>query len=69
MRSKMTTPVPDDDLSPEQRNALPRPAEVADRQWRQDSGRGRLGRLRSWLTVLVALLAVIACYFLVQSTY
>ena len=50
-------PAPDD-LSAEQQAQQPTPENVAARDERRVSRMGRLIRLRSWLTVLVGLLAL-----------
>lgn len=52
-----------DDLLPGQRGKSPTPDELAKREALAKSPVGRLGRLRSWITVLVAIAAVAACYF------
>src|ERR1700710_2552805 len=58
------TGMPDlDDLTPEQRGAEPSPARRRARDQQLRRPLGRLGRPRSWLTALVALLALIACYW------
>ncbi len=57
------TPDPDD-LTPQQRGYAPSPSELASRQGRPFSRTGRWARLRSWATVIVALLALLVCYLL-----
>lgn len=58
-----------DDVLPEQRGALPNEAAARNRQRRDRTGRGRAGRLRSWLTALVGLIAIAACYWLFTQTH
>ena len=53
-----------DDLTPRQRGETPGQAERDARERLQFSRLGRWGRPRSWLTVAVAILAVIVCYLL-----
>lgn len=54
----------EDDLTPEQRGVAPRSETLRLRAKRTVTGRGRLWRGRSWLTVLVALLATAVCAYL-----
>ena len=61
----MTGPPDPDDLLPEQRGAVPPAEEIAKRE---RGGAGRWGRLRSWFTILVGLLALLVCYFVVRQT-
>ena len=54
-----------DDLTPEQRGETPSPAERRARDHRMVRPAGRWGRLRSWITTAVGLLALVACYWLI----
>jgi type VI protein secretion system component VasF len=53
-----------DDLTPQQRGKSPSPSELASRQGRSFSRMGRWARLRSWATVLVAILVLLVSYLL-----
>jgi hypothetical protein len=55
-----------DDLTPEQRGRAPTTRELHRRQ-RRMRGRGEWVRLRSWATVAVGILVVIACYLLFRQ--
>jgi hypothetical protein len=57
-----------DDLTPEQRGAAPSPARRHERDQQLSRPAGRLGRPRSWLTAVVALLALVACYWFIIRT-
>lgn len=57
-------PADEDDLTPEQRGLAPPSEALSRRETRTATGRGRLWRGRSWLTVLVALLATAVCAYL-----
>ncbi len=61
-------PADRDDLTPDQRGQAPDPAELAARERRLLNRLGRWGRPKSWATVAVALLAVVACYLLFRHT-
>jgi hypothetical protein len=50
-----------DDLTPLQRGKRPSPNEMASRKELSLSRVGRWGRLRSWATVAVAVLALFVC--------
>jgi hypothetical protein len=52
-----------------QPNAEPPPEAVVARRQLINSPVGRLGRLRSWLTVLVGVLALLALAIWIGSTY
>ena len=54
----------EDDLTPEQQGKTPSPAALARRERHGRLGHGRLGRLRSWVTILVGLLTLAVCLFL-----
>jgi len=53
-----------DDLTPQQRGKAPSPGELASRHGLSFSRLGRWARLRSWVTVLVALLVLLVSYLL-----
>jgi uncharacterized membrane protein YdfJ with MMPL/SSD domain len=55
-----------DDLTPHQRGKAPGQAERDARERLQFSRFGRWGRPRSWATVAVAILVVLACYLLLR---
>lgn len=57
----------DDDLTPAQKGKLPGPRTLKRRK-RAEAGRGRLLRLRSWLTVLIGAVAIaIALYVVLKA--
>jgi hypothetical protein len=56
-----------DDLTPEQRGRAPTTRELHRRRRRMDRRFGEWGRLRSWATVAVGILVVIACYLLFRQ--
>jgi type VI protein secretion system component VasF len=64
----MTEPLyDDDDVLPEQRGKAPLEAEIAER-YAAGQATGRWWRLRSWITVAVAAVAVIVCFWLLRKT-
>jgi hypothetical protein len=65
----MITPSDDDDVLPEQRGMTPLRADLAKRYELELNRMGRRGRLRSWATILVAVLAIAACaWFFMRSS-
>lgn len=56
-----------DDLTPEQRGRAPANAELRARRRRMHRRFGEWLRLRSWATVAVGILVVIACYLLFRQ--
>ena len=61
-------PIDPDDLTPEQRGRSPSGRELRARTRLFHSRFGRLGRPRSWATVLVAILVVGFAYLLIRLT-
>lgn len=61
-------PTDPDDVTPDQLGKTPSEAELRERQVRFARGVGRAGRMRSWVTALLALLLVVACLLLFQHT-
>ena len=61
-----TMPPEHDDLTPEQRGRVPSKEELDARRRRMRSRLGQWGRLRSWATVAVGILVIIACYLLLR---
>ena len=55
-----------DDLTPQQRGKTPSPGELASRKVLSLSRLGRWGRLRSWVTVAVAVVALFVCFLLLR---
>ena len=51
-----------DDVLPEQKGAVPTDSEIAGRRRLLRSRTGKLTRLRSMMTLGVAILAAVACY-------
>jgi hypothetical protein len=56
------------EIARQQRRANLTEAELHARLKKRESRFGRLGRLRSWLTALVGLAAIVACLLLMQHT-
>jgi hypothetical protein len=56
-----------DDLLPEQKGELPDRPELATREQLRLHAAGRYGRLRSWATVIVGLLALGLCVLLLNE--
>ena len=54
----------EDDLTPDQQGKIPPHDTLARRARRERLGRGRLGRPRSWITILVGLLTLAVCLFI-----
>jgi hypothetical protein len=57
-----------DDLTPAQRGKLPSRETLLNRGRRTLTGRGRLLRTRSWITILVGLGAVLLCVIIFLQT-
>ena len=62
-----TMPPHPDDLTPEQRGRAPAKEELRARQRRMRRRFGERGRLKSWATVAVGILVLIACYLLLRQ--
>jgi len=57
-----------DDLTPDQRGETPSAAERSARDRQLGRWAGRWGRPRSWITAVVGLLALVACYWMITRS-